>query len=293
MPEGSGDNEDIAAQLEEVADLLEEKEANPFRVRSYARAAQTVRASGRAVREIYGEEGRKGLTALEGIGEGIAGAIAEILDTGEIGMLETLRAEADPVARLEKVPGVGEELAKRIRGDLGVETLEDLEVAAHDGRLSSVEGMGEKRVQGIRDALAGMLGRAPKRRSRERVEGREDEPAPPPVDLILELDEEYREKAEKGELRTLAPRRFNPEGEAWLPILETRRQGWKFTVLFSNTARAHERGKTRDWVVLYYERDGHQGQNTVVTATGGDLEGTRVVRGREAEMRRTYERNES
>jgi len=58
--------------------------------------------------------------------------------------------------------------------------------------------------------------------------------------------------------------------------------------LFSNTARAHELGMTHDWVVVYYERDGHENQCTVVTERRGDLGGQRVVRGREDDCRRHY-----
>ena len=70
----------------------------------------------------------------------------------------------------------------------------------------------------------------------------------PTVELILQLDTEYRKKAEAGELKKIAPKRHNPDGESWLPILTTVGEGWRFTVLFSNTARAHELGKTQDWV---------------------------------------------
>ena len=52
-------------------------------------------------------------------------------------------------------------------------------------------------------------------------------------------------------LATIAPRRFNPTGESWLPVLHTSRGDWHVTALYSNTARAHELGRTRDWVVLY------------------------------------------
>lgn len=106
--------------------------------------------------------------------------------------------------------------------------------------------------------------------------------------LLLDVDREYRRKAEAGELRRIAPRRFNPEDEQWLPVMEGERDGWEMRPLFSNTRRAHELGKTRDWVVIYYDRDGEHGQCTVVTATSGPLEGERVVRGREAECREYY-----
>lgn len=87
-----------------------------------------------------------------------------------------------------------------------------------------------------------------------------------------------------GSLPKIEPRRFNPSGEAWLPILHTERGEWRFTALFSNTARAHELGRTRDWVVIYFHLDsGPEGQRTVVTETRGRLKGHRVVRGREAD----------
>jgi putative hydrolase len=65
--------------------------------------------------------------------------------------------------------------------------------------------------------------------------------------------------------------------------LHTDREGWQFTALFSNTARAHDLNKTRDWVVISYEKDGHENQHTVVTESHGALKGRRVVRGRERE----------
>ena len=103
------------------------------------------------------------------------------------------------------------------------------------------------------------------------------------MEAILNVDNEYRRKAGAGRLKTIAPRRFNPERKSWLPILHTQREGWDFTALFSNTARAHELGKTGDWVIVYYERDGHENQCTVVTENVGRLKGRRVVRGRENE----------
>ena len=108
-------------------------------------------------------------------------------------------------------------------------------------------------------------------------------PPRPAVATLLAADAEYRDGAARGRLRRIAPRRFNPDRQAWLPILHTERDGWQITALFSNTARAHELGRTRDWVVLFYERDGDSGQCTVVTETHGPHAGQRVVRGRESE----------
>lgn len=276
-------NDEVGEILDRVADLLEAGGENRYRVSSYRRADGTVRSHGTPVAEILEDEGEKGLQDLEGVGEKLAGAIREIIETGRLGMLERLESQADPAMVLSKVPGVGEELAERMHSELGISTLEEMERAAHEGRLQQVEGIGEKKEQGIRDALAGMLSRAAQRDVRRRTEVEE-----PPVDLLLEIDREYREKAEADELRRIAPRRFNPEGEAWLPIMKTEREGWSFTVLYSNTARAHDLDKTHDWVVIYYERDGEEDQATVVTAGEEPLEGERVVRGREGECREHY-----
>ena len=106
----------------------------------------------------------------------------------------------------------------------------------------------------------------------------------PPVALLLDLDRQYRTKAGQGQLRKIAPKRFNPAGEAWLPVLHASRNGWQFTVLFSNTQRAHELQKTNDWVVAYFHTDSEpEAQCTIVTETRGPLEGRRVVRGREGD----------
>ena len=76
--------------------------------------------------------------------------------------------------------------------------------------------------------------------------------------------------------------------EAWLPILKVERGGCSFTAAFSNTARAHQLAKTRDWVVLRYVRDGQERRCTVVTERHGKLAGLRVVRGHEQACRRYY-----
>lgn len=90
--------------------------------------------------------------------------------------------------------------------------------------------------------------------------------AQPPVGLLLNVDREYREKAAAGALRLIAPRRFNPGGEAWLPVLHTRHGEWVLTALFSYTRRAHEFGRTSDRVVIYFHTDDTiEGQVTVVT----------------------------
>lgn len=270
------DNQTIAAKLRELADLLEQQQANPFRVNAYRRAARTIAGHGEALSTLLEREGLEGLERLPGVGHSIALAIEEILRTGRWLQLNRLRGSLDPEQVFRSIPGVGPELARRIHDALEVETLTALELAAHDGRLEQVPGVGRRRAGMISAALAQMLQARP---ASGRLPSTE-----PPVDILLDVDREYREKAAVGNLRKIAPRRFNPTGEAWLPILHTQRDDWHFTVLFSNTARAHELAKTNDWVVLYFHTDhGPEAQRTVVTETFGPMAGHRVVRGREGE----------
>jgi hypothetical protein len=114
-------------------------------------------------------------------------------------------------------------------------------------------------------------------------------PKAPSVQLILGIDADYRKKAATGQLKKIAPKKFNPEGKAWLPIMSTEREGWRFTVLFSNTQRAHDLGKTNDWVVVYYDDGSGERKCTVVTEFKGELNGKRVIRGREKECTEYYE----
>lgn len=278
-------NRDVAARLREAADILEQQGANPFRVGAYRRAAETVAHHGEDLSALIKRGGQEALVALPGVGRGIATAIAEILATGRWAQLERLRGSLDPVKRLQVVPGIGPKLAERIHDELHVDTLEGLELAAHDGRLEELPGIGPRRATIIAATLEKMLGRVRRPLPETVSDG-------PGVDELLDVDREYREKAAAGELPTIAPKRFNPLKEAWLPVLHTRRNGWHFTALFSNTARAHDLGHTRDWVVIYFYNDHEEeGQHTVVTETRGPLVGRRVVRGRESECRELYDAN--
>lgn len=273
-------NQQIADRLREAADILEQQGANPFRVNAYRRAAATIAGLTGDMEALYRDSGRDGLEALPGIGRGIATAIEEMIRSGRWSQLERMRGELDPEKLLQAVPGIGPGLARRIHDTLHVDTLQALEVAAHDGRLQQVPGLGPRRAMAIAASLNAMLGR---------TRGPRTQPDGPAVADLLAVDEDYRERANRKDLPMIAPKRFNPSGEAWLPVLHTEREGWHYTALFSNTARAHELEKTRDWVVLYFYDDHHQeGQHTVVTESRGPLVGKRVVRGRENECRSHY-----
>jgi hypothetical protein len=272
-------NEEIAGRLEEAAGLLRDQGADRFRVGAYLRAASTIRLLPEPIDELFRRRGLEGLEELPHVGKSIARAIRELLTHGRLPMLDRLRGEADPIALLSSVPGIGRVLADRLHDELGLETLADLEAAAHDGRLETLAGFGAKRLAGIRDTLAQRLGRI-------RLPARPEHP--PRVAELLDVDREYREKAAAGQLRLIAPRRFNPGGEAWLPVLHTKRGTRRYTALFSNTASAHRAGKTHDWVVLYGDDGAGENRHTVITAGFGPLRGRRVVAGREEECATVY-----
>ena len=275
-------NASVADRLDDVADLLEQQAANAFRVRAYRNAASTVRQLRRGVDEMLDAEGVAGLDRLRGIGPAIARAIGQLVATGRLPMLERLRGASDPVALLTSIPGIGQKLAVRLHEDFGIASLEQLEAAAAKGTLAQIAGFGQKRIAGIRDALAGRLTRW---RSTPTTTAPAQEPS---VAELLDVDREYRESSAAGALPHIAPRRFNPTKDAWLPVLHTRRGKRHYTALFSNTARAHALGKTHDWVVLFQDGADHEHQQTVVTETTGALKGQRVVRGREEESARYY-----
>lgn len=147
------ENVEIADVLEDIADLLELQDANPFRIRAYRNAARTVEAHTTPLRKLVadGEDLRK----LPGIGKDIAGYIRELIETGSLKLLGELSKEI-PVTLVEltRIPGLG---AKRVRvlwETLGVETLDDLERAARQDEIKGIKGFGAKTQARILEGIA-------------------------------------------------------------------------------------------------------------------------------------------
>lgn len=264
----------IAGRLRDYAALLTQQGEDGFRARAFERAADVISALERPVDRILAQEGRAGLIALPAVGTGIAGAIAEMVTTGRWSQMDRLRGELAPEVLFRSIPGIGAKLADRLAKEGQLESLEELEHAVRSGKLH-VKGVGPRRVRMIAAAIAERLGRP--------IFSQQPKAARPSVSLLLQVDRMYRERATAGQLRKIAPKRFNPTGDAWLPILHARHGDWHFTALFSNTQLAHQLNKTTDWVVIYFHRDGEpDGRCTVVTVTRGPSLGQRVVRGRES-----------
>lgn len=144
------DNLAIARVLAEIGDLLEIKGENPFKIRAYRNAAETV------AHEINGVAALSAAQRLElpAIGKDLAAKIGELVDTGAIRSHQDLLQEFPPtILDLLHLQGVGPKTVARLYGDLGVRTLEELEQAARDGRVRAMKGMGARKEALILKAL--------------------------------------------------------------------------------------------------------------------------------------------
>lgn len=282
---GQTENRYLAEKLDEVADLLRQQNASSFRVQAYRAAADHIAQSPAPIRDVFDASGTEGLAELPTIGPSIAQALGELLETGSLTLLDRLRGEMDPEQLFQTVPTIGPAIARQLHRELHLETLEALEAAAVDGRLATLKGIGPRRVRSIELALADMLARRRPRRAGAVA------PYMPPIGILLEIDSVYRKKAQAGQLATISPRRFNPNGDVRIPILHAERAPWRFTALYSNSPNAHRFGRFGDWVIIFFEQDGQaEDQCTVVTEHKGVLDGKRVVRGHERACLAHYER---
>ena len=146
------DNETLARVLHDVADALEIKGESFFRVRSYRLSGESVASHGGSVAEMI----RRGddLRSLQGVGEGIASKLREIVETGACAYHQELLDEVPRgVLDLLKLPGLGPKGVGLVWRDLGVRSAEDLEAAIADGRFRTLPGMKEKKEARIRKGL--------------------------------------------------------------------------------------------------------------------------------------------
>jgi DNA polymerase (family 10) len=146
-------NDEVAARLEEFADLLEANGVE-YKPRAYRRAAENVRETTAAI-EGLAAEGEGAIAGIDAVGDAISSKIVEYVETGEIAELEKLRAEL-PVEMdaLTRVEGVGPKTVGTLYEALGIRTLDDLEAAAEAGEIREVKGFGAKTEQNILDGIA-------------------------------------------------------------------------------------------------------------------------------------------
>jgi DNA polymerase (family 10) len=147
-------NLDVARALYEIADLLELKDEDGFKVRAYRKAAQAIELLLEGVDEVA----RRGaLTSIPGIGKAIAEKVSELLRTGHLAYLDDLRRAVPPgVGEMTRVPGLGAKTAALLYSRLGINSLDRLELAARQRELRDLPGMGPKKEAAILEALAKM-----------------------------------------------------------------------------------------------------------------------------------------
>ena len=147
------ENAEVAAVFDEIADILEIRDENAFRIRSYRNAARTIRDHAERMEDLAA--GGADLTDLPGIGKSLAEKIHAILATGTCPTLEDLRKQIPPhLTDLLKVKGLGAKRAKLLYERLGISTLGELKKYAEAGGIRGLEGMGEKTEQNILKGLA-------------------------------------------------------------------------------------------------------------------------------------------
>jgi DNA polymerase (family X) len=146
------ENIEVAERLEELADLLEIRGSNPFRIRAYRNAVRTVTGLTRPLAAMVADG--EDLTELPGIGKDLAAHIRELLDTGGLELLEEVAREVPrELATLTRLDGVGPKKAKKLWKELNVTTVGDLEEAARAGKVEVLEGFGAKSVEKILRAI--------------------------------------------------------------------------------------------------------------------------------------------
>jgi DNA polymerase (family 10) len=150
------ENLDIAKVFYEIADLLEIKGENPFRIRSYRNAALTIEGLPVNIKSIV-ERNEMELEEIPGVGKSIHEKIVEILKTGKCSYHQELLREFPPtLLELLKVSGVGPKKVKLFYEELGIKSVEELEKAATKGKLKDLPGMGEKSEEKILKGIASL-----------------------------------------------------------------------------------------------------------------------------------------
>src|SRR5689334_15879296 len=143
-------NAEIADRLLSLAQMLSAQKENPFKIKAYRRAAQTIRGLSDSIDELV----RRGvdLTVISGIGQGISAAIREIVESGTLEKLERLRAEVPPeIAAITEYPGLDPKRVLRIYKKLKINSVTELKEKLESGAVA--EHLGERMAQHVRQAL--------------------------------------------------------------------------------------------------------------------------------------------
>ena len=140
-------NTDIARVFQDIADLLELKGENMFKIRAYQKAARTIEQLPKEIEVMLGEG--EDLKSIPGVGEAIAKKTIELVTTGKLDYYEELKAEfPEGITKLLEIPGIGPKTAMKL-SELGVTSVDELEQAIKDGRVASLFRLGDKTADNI------------------------------------------------------------------------------------------------------------------------------------------------
>jgi DNA polymerase (family 10) len=149
------DNSEVARVLQQIADMLEFKNENPFKFRSYQMAAETIGSMATPITGIVSRGGAGELQKIPGIGKTISTQILEIIQTGKSTYFEELTRDVPAsVLDLRKVAGIGLKTAQLLYRDFGIKDLDQLRAFAETGGLESVPGLGEKSAARVKASLS-------------------------------------------------------------------------------------------------------------------------------------------
>ncbi|MBN2463991.1 MAG: DNA polymerase/3'-5' exonuclease PolX [Dehalococcoidia bacterium] len=141
-------NTAIAKVFQDMADLLELKGENVFKVRAYQRAARTIEHLPKEI-EIMLQEGEN-LQAIPGVGEAIAKKTVELVNTGKLRVYEELKSEfPEGITTLLEIPGIGPKTANRLSNELDIKSVDDLEKAIKEGQVAGLFRLGDKTADNI------------------------------------------------------------------------------------------------------------------------------------------------
>lgn len=227
-------NAEIAVLFSEIADFLEIKGENPFRVRAYRRAAQTMEG---LAEDVAAVADRGGLLEIPGIGKDLAGKIQEFLQSGVVEYLEGLRREIPVgVVELMRIHGVGPKTAKLLYEQVGVDSVEKLEELAKEHKLAGVPGIQAKTEENILKGIAVWRG------------GRERTPLGAALTLAETILETLRNLEEVDQISTAGSLRRMKETVKDIDILVTSKTPARIMEVFvglPNAAEVLAHGETK------------------------------------------------
>ena len=148
------DNEAIARRFLRLAALMEIRGDDPFRWRSYRNAAEAIEVWPTPLKEIAEKEGVAGLQEIPGVGKAIAGKVIDLLNRGTFDAWERLTAETpETLLDLTDLPGIGPKTAALLHQRYKISSLEELKTFAASGGLETVDGIGPKTAEKLKEAL--------------------------------------------------------------------------------------------------------------------------------------------